>query len=83
MVLTEDVDGDLEVLTGGEGFKAGKWLSGSLYEDSYDALRIEFPEDSDDEAGNVLMFLLGAKGGLQVRTDLHKSHSVFFDRRES
>ena len=41
-------------------------MSGSLYEDSSDVLRLEFPEESEDEAGNVLMFLLSAKGGLQV-----------------
>ena len=41
-------------------------MSGSLYEDPNDALRLEFPEDSDDEASNVLMFLLSTAGGLQV-----------------
>lgn len=45
----------------------GQWLSGSLYEDSNDVLRLEYPEDSDEEAGNVLMFLLSTAGGLQVR----------------
>ena len=46
---------------------AGQWLSGSLYEDSNDVLRLEYPDDSDDEAGNVLLFLLSAAGGLKVR----------------
>lgn len=45
----------------------GQWLSGSLYEDSNDNLRLEYPDDSEDEAGNVLMFLISAAGGLQVR----------------
>ena len=44
----------------------GEWLSGSLYEDSNDILRLEYPEDSEDETGNVLMFLLSAAGGLHV-----------------
>lgn len=52
----------------------GQWRSGSLYEDSNDVLRLEFPDDSEDEAGNVLMFLLSATGGLQVRLTFH----IFF-----
>lgn len=67
VVLTADENGDLDEVSQSESFKAGKWLSGSLYEDSNDVLRLEYPEESEDEAGNVLMFLLNAKGGLQVR----------------
>ena len=66
VVLTGDENGDLDEVSQSEAFKAGKWLSGSLYEDSNDILRLEYPEESEDEAGNVLMFLLNAKGGLQV-----------------
>ncbi|KAF6229894.1 hypothetical protein HO133_004231 [Letharia lupina] len=66
VVLTADENGDLDEVSQSEAFKAGKWLSGSLYEDSNDILRLEYPEESEDEAGNVLMFLLNAKGGLQV-----------------
>ena len=66
IVLTADENGDLDEVSQSEAFKANKWLSGSLYEDSNDVLRLEFPEESEDEAGNVLMFLLSAKGGLQV-----------------
>ena len=51
---------------------AGQWSSGSLYEDSNDILRLEFPEDSEDEAGNVLMFLLSTAGGLKVRLFFHR-----------
>ena len=54
----------------------GQWLSGSLYEDSNDVLRLDFPEDDEDEAGNVLMFLLSATGGLQVCYEYSLS---FFD----
>jgi len=67
LVLTEDDSGDLEIVTKGNALKDGKWLSGSLYEDSNDVLRLEYPEESEDEAGNVLLFLLSATGGLQVR----------------
>lgn len=66
VLLTEDESGDLDEVARGEAFRKGKWLSGSLFEDSNDVLRLEYPEDSDDEAGNVLLFLLSAEGGLQV-----------------
>ena len=67
VLLTEDESGDLDEVPRGEAFRKGKWFSGSLFEDSNDVLRLEYPEDSDDEAGNVLLFLLSAVGGLQVR----------------
>ncbi len=67
VLLTEDESGDLDEVATGEAFRKGKWVSGSLFEDSNDVLRLEYPEDSDDEAGNVLLFLLSAIGGLQVR----------------
>lgn len=73
VVLTADENGDLDEVSQSEAFKAGKWLSGSLYEDSNDVLRLEYPDESEDEVGNVLMFLLNAKGGLQVR-QLPPSH---------
>lgn len=67
LVLTIDERGEIDDTT--KEVK-GQWLSGSLYEDSNDILRLEFPEDSDEEAGNVLMFLLSSAGGLQVRPAL-------------
>ena len=70
VVLTADESGDLDEVSQSEAFKAGEWLSGSLYEDSNDVLRLEYPEESEDEASNVLMFLLNAKGGLQVCHDI-------------
>lgn len=75
VVLTADENGDLDEVSQSEAFRAGKWLSGSLYEDSNDLLRLEYPEESEDEAGNVLMFLLNAKGGLQVRQKLLSYYS--------
>ncbi|KAK3177207.1 hypothetical protein OEA41_008536 [Lepraria neglecta] len=74
MVLREDENGDLEEVTKGRALKEGKWLSGSLYEDPNDVLRLEFPEESEDEAGNILLFLLSAVGGLQIfrLPNLHK-----------
>ena len=74
VVLTADENGDLDEVSQSESYKAGKWLSGSLYEDSNDILRLEYPEESEDEVGNVLMFLLNAKGGLQVRQKLPSCH---------
>lgn len=67
VILTADENGDLDEVSQSEAFRAGRWQSGSLYEDSNDILRLEYPEESEDEAGNVLMFLLNAKGGLHVR----------------
>ena len=81
-ILTEDINGDLDEIARGEAFKRGKWVSGSLYEDSNDVLRLEFPEDSDEEAGNVLLFLLSAPGGLQVRRKPHTLSLHFAFRLE-
>lgn len=66
MVLKADEKGDLEEIESGKTFSRSKWLSGSLYEDSNDFLRLESGNEDDDESGNVLMFLLGTGGGLQV-----------------
>lgn len=66
MVLRADESGDLDEVEQGEAVREEKWVSGSLYEDSNDVLRLETGDDSEDEAGNVLMFLLSDGGGLQV-----------------
>lgn len=65
-VLAADESGDLDEVERGEKIQNGRWTSGSLYEDSNDVLRLDFGEDSEDEAGNVLMFLLSDGGGLHV-----------------
>ncbi len=64
-ILTADESGDLDEVDQSGKLK-GQWTSGSLYEDSDDLLRLEYGEDSEDEAGNVLMFLLSTTGGLNV-----------------
>lgn len=66
MVLKAEESGDLEELERGDAVLENRWLSGSLYEDSNDTLRLETEDDNEDEAGNVLMFLLSNGGGLQV-----------------
>ena len=63
VVLTVDERGEIDEAT---REVPGQWRSGSLYEDSNDILRLEYLDDSDDEAGNVLLFLLSDAGGLQV-----------------
>ena len=63
-VLAADESGDLEELQQGDKVKHEKWTSGSLYDDANDALRLEFSED--EEASNVLLFLVTSNGGLQV-----------------
>lgn len=72
MVLKADESGDLDEVEMGDALLGSKWLSGSLYEDSNDTFRLEWGDDSDDEVGNVLMFLLGAGGGLQVGQTFHQ-----------
>ena len=37
-----------------------------MYEDFNDALRLEYPEDENEDVGNVLMFLLSTAGGMHV-----------------
>lgn len=69
MVLRADESGDLDEVEQGEAVREDKWVSGSLYEDSNDVLRLETEDDSEDEAGNVLMFLLSGGGGLQVGSE--------------
>ena len=66
MVLTADESGDLDEVQRGEAMRTVKWQSGSLYEDSNDILRLDYGDDSENEEGNVLMFLLSVAGGLQV-----------------
>lgn len=79
MVLVIDERGEIDEATRGEALKEGLWRSGSLYEDSNDVLRLEYPEESEEEAGNVLMFLLSAAGGLQVRLILLLFLEPFLD----
>lgn len=70
MVLKSDESGDLDEVEQGEARRETKWLSGSLYEDSNDVLRLETDDDDEDEAGNVLLFLLNDQGGLEVCVSL-------------
>lgn len=66
MVLKAEESGDLEEVEGGKLFQSTPWVSGSLFDDSNDVFRLESDEGSDDEAGNILMFLLSEGGGLKV-----------------
>lgn len=72
MVLRADESGDLDEVEQGEAVREDQWVSGSLYEDSNDVLRLETGDDNEDEAGNVLMFLLSGGGGLQVGLLSHR-----------
>ena len=66
-VASLDESGDLELLEQGERLLSGKWLSGSLYDDTNDIFRLQYDDaDEEEEAGNVLMFLLSTAGGLHV-----------------
>lgn len=70
MVLKADESGDLDEVEQGKASQETKWVSGSLYEDSNDVLRLESDEDDEDEAGNVLIFLLNSHGGLEVSSNM-------------
>ena len=63
-VLVADESGDLEEVEQGHSLRATRWTSGSLYDDANDILRLEFGDE--DDASNVLLFLLTAEGGLHV-----------------
>ena len=66
MVVKIDESGDLEEVERDDASLGIKCVSGCLYEDSNDIFRLESDDESDDEVGNVLMFLLTADGGLKV-----------------
>ena len=68
MILRAEEGGDLDELERGDSLNTTHWISGSLYEDSNDNFRLESDENDvdDEDGGNVLMFLLSDKGGLQV-----------------
>lgn len=67
VVLNADESGDLDEVERGEALQQNEWVSGSLYDDSSDAFRLETDDsDGDEEVGNVLLFLLNAAGGLYV-----------------
>ena len=72
MVLIVDESGDLDEIEQGSAIKNVKWSSGSFYEDSNDVFRLEFGEE-EDEASNVLAFLLSSSGGLHVSPSLPQS----------
>ena len=74
-ILTADETGDLDEVAKGEKIESAKWSSGSLYEDSNDVLRLDYSDD-EEESSNVLMFLLTAIGGLQVRAIMTSSLRV-------
>ena len=66
-VLNADESGDLDEVERGEALQHNEWASGSLYDDSGDTFRLESDSSDDDEdAGNVLLFLLSVAGGLYV-----------------
>ncbi|KAL9608934.1 MAG: hypothetical protein Q9167_006257 [Letrouitia subvulpina] len=65
LLLRAEESGDLDEIELSPGLQKKQVRSGTLFEDTNDDFRLEF-EDSDDEAGNVLMFLLTEGGGLQI-----------------
>ncbi|KAL8824130.1 MAG: hypothetical protein Q9170_008244, partial [Blastenia crenularia] len=66
MVLRADESGDLDQVEQGATLEQKGFEAGSLYEDSNDVFRLESEMEIEDDAGNVLMFLLTIGGGLQI-----------------
>ncbi|KAL8707272.1 MAG: hypothetical protein Q9225_007788, partial [Loekoesia sp. 1 TL-2023] len=66
MVLRADESGDLDEVELGASLKSRGFKSGCLFEDANDVFRLESEVDVEDDAGNVLMFLLAVGGGLQI-----------------
>ena len=67
VILKADDAGELEEVESQSMLAGGKWVSGSLFDDSNDVFRLESnEEDMDDEGGSILLFLLNIDGGLLV-----------------
>ena len=67
VVLKENDSGELERIEEDEGLAKTRWQSGALFDDVDDAFHLANETvDDDDEAGSVLLFLLGTDGSLQV-----------------
>ena len=65
-VVKAEESGDLEEIELPDSFKEQQWTAGSLFEDANDIFRLESEDENEDEAGNVLIFLLSIEGGLKV-----------------
>ena len=66
MVLKADGTGDLEEVDIPDSMTSTVWISGSLFDDPDDFFCLETDGNSDEESENILLFLLGAQGALQV-----------------
>ncbi|KAI4250673.1 MAG: hypothetical protein L6R42_008683, partial [Xanthoria sp. 1 TBL-2021] len=66
LVLRADESGDLDEVEQGDSLRQKGFRAGSLYEDANDVFRLESDAEIEDDAGNVLMFLLTVAGGLQI-----------------
>ncbi|CAO1598257.1 mRNA cleavage and polyadenylation factor subunit [Xanthoria calcicola] len=66
LVLRADESGELDEVEQGDNLRQKGFRAGSLYEDANDVFRLESDAEIEDDAGNVLMFLLTVAGGLQI-----------------
>ena len=66
MILRLEETGDLEEIGRKDSLQKTKWISGSLYDDINDIFHLDAEDESQEETGNVLMFLLSSEGGLKV-----------------
>ncbi len=75
-LLKADESGDLDEVEQGQSIKDDTWTSGCLYEDLNDAMRLEYPDDENDDVGNVLLFLLSVTGGLHVSFNISSARTL-------
>ena len=66
MILRLEETGDLEEVSRTDSLQNTKWISGSLYDDINDIFHLDADDESQDETGNMLMFLLTGEGGLKA-----------------
>jgi cleavage and polyadenylation specificity factor subunit 1 len=67
IILRSDHTGELEEVEISSALSSGKWISGSLFDDSNDVFRLDAEEEEQDEdGGSILIFLLNDEGGLKV-----------------
>lgn len=67
ILLRSDHTGELEEVEISSVLSSGKWISGSLFDDSNDVFRLDAEEEEQDEdGGSILIFLLNGEGSLKV-----------------
>ena len=67
VLLEAEKSGDLEELNRGDAIMKHRWLSGSLYTDTYGTFGTTTKDGSSSDQPQTLLFLIEEQGGLFVR----------------